>query len=256
MTTPYERDTDPLRTTAQTTTGSTSPIGDELLGQQNPSYPAPVFASETDTTSSRPDVKDRASDVASSAADHGGDVVDTAKDEAQQVVGEAKDKAADLLAEARTHVEDQSRTQLQGLSAKLQELGDELDSMVDGSDQQGTVTDLARQLSTRVNALSSHLADRNPQDVLEDARSFARQRPGTFIAGALVAGVVAGRLTRGAKKAQATAADDTASISGSSTNGMPATTGFSVAQNSVTPNRVDQNVAAQNSAPQNIGGMA
>ncbi|MCW2770037.1 MAG: hypothetical protein JWR27_1470 [Aeromicrobium sp.] len=165
------------------------------------------------------DVKSTAQDAASSAADHGADVASTAKDEARQVASEAKDKATDLLADAKAQIDEQSRTQLQGLSSKLGELSKELDGMVEGSSQQGAMTDLARQLSQRTNALGQRLANRDPQDVLEDVRSFARQRPGVFIGGALVAGLVAGRLARGAKKAQSS---DTQSSGTSSSQGTTA----------------------------------
>lgn len=159
------------------------------------------------------DVKSTAQDAASSAAEHGAEVASTAKEEAAQVVGEAKDKATDLLADARAQLDEQGRSQLQTLAAKLGDLGKELDGLIDGNPQSGTVTDLARQLSQRTNALSQRLQDREPTDVLEDVRTFARRRPGVFIGGALVAGVVAGRLARGAKKAQSSD-----SSTGTSTN--------------------------------------
>ena len=57
-------------------------------------------------------------------------------------------------------------------------------------------TDLAREVSDRVRTLGSHLENREPAQLLDDARDFARRRPGTFLLGALAAGVVAGRLFR------------------------------------------------------------
>jgi hypothetical protein len=137
-------------------------------------------------------------------------------------MGEAKDKAADILSEAKSQVDQQSRTQLQALATKLEELSGEVDSMVAGSDVQGTVTELARQLSDKTRALSSQLSQREPKDLLEDVRGFARRRPGTFLAGALAAGIVAGRMTRGAKKAH----DDDASGASASS---PAGSGASLA---------------------------
>src|SRR5688572_24616803 len=91
--------------------------------------------------------KERAQQAAGTAREQGAHVAETARDEAQQVVGEAKDKAAELLNEARTQVDQQSKSQLQALASKLEELSSEVDSMVEGSNVQGTVTDLARQLS-------------------------------------------------------------------------------------------------------------
>jgi hypothetical protein len=43
------------------------------------------------------------------------------------------------------------------------------------------------------------LQNREPADLLEEVRSYARRKPGTFLLGAALAGVVAGRLTSGIK---------------------------------------------------------
>lgn len=158
--------------------------------------------------------KERAQQVAGTAKEEGAHVADTARSEAQQVAGEAKEKAADLLAEAKTQIGEQSKTQLDALVSKLDELRHEVDSMVEGNPMQGMVTDLARQLSDKTRSLSSHLRDRDPKDLVEDVRGFARQRPGTFLIGAVTAGVLAGRLTRGAKQAH-----DADQGSGTTSNG-------------------------------------
>ena len=127
------------------------------------------------------------------------------------MAADAKDKAASLVDEARQQVQEQSRTQLQALSSRLGELGDELESMAGASDQQGAATELAQQLATQVRGLGRHLDGREPTAVLDDVRSFARRRPGTFLLGAAAAGVVAGRLARGAKAAPSTSGQHTAS---------------------------------------------
>ena len=46
---------------------------------------------------------------------------------------------------------------------------------------------------------ASWLEQREPADLLDEVRNFARRRPGTFLIGAAVAGLAAGRLTRGLK---------------------------------------------------------
>jgi hypothetical protein len=56
--------------------------------------------------------------------------------------------------------------------------------------------DLAREVSDRIRTFGSQLENREPTQLLDDARSFARRRPGTFLLGALAAGVVAGRMFR------------------------------------------------------------
>ena len=65
-------------------------------------------------------------------------------------------------------------------------MGGQLKSLVDGSPQQGMVSDLAPQGADKVHEIAGWLENRD-----------ARRRPGVFLAVALGAGVLAGRLARG-----------------------------------------------------------
>ena len=75
--------------------------------------------------------------------------------------------------------------------------------MADGGQQSGTVSEVARQAADRADRLAEWLGQREPGDLLDEVRSFARRRPGAFLLGAAIAGVVVGRLTRGAVDAAA-----------------------------------------------------
>jgi hypothetical protein len=124
----------------------------------------------------------------------------TAKDEAFNVAGTAAEQARSVVGQARHQVtsqlSDQATTQRDHLSQTLRTFGDDLEQMVQQGPGQGIASDLAREVSDRVRALGGHLEDREPGQLLDDARDFARRRPGTFLLGALAAGVVAGRLFR------------------------------------------------------------
>ena len=69
--------------------------------------------------------------------------------------------------------------------------------MARNSEQDGVATDLARQAADRARTAAGWLADRDPGSLLDEVRTFARRKPGTYLALALGAGVLAGRLTRG-----------------------------------------------------------
>jgi len=140
-----------------------------------------------------------AEQAASTAADEGRHVAGVAGGEARKVADEAKSQARGLLDEARGQLDDQTRTQRDRLVSTLQSVGDDLDSMASQGTQQGIAGDLARQAGQRARALGQHLDGREPADLVDDVRRFARDRPGTFLLGALAAGVVAGRLARGAR---------------------------------------------------------
>lgn len=256
MTTPLPGDTDPLST--GTTTPSTtptggpqhagSPIGDDLAAASGLDQPSgssgltgtgtgtgtdSTFGADTGSGSSdggaAASAKETAKDALSSAAEHGGQVAGTAKQEAADVVAEAKGKATDLLSDVKTQADEQSKTQLKNLASKIGELADELDDLVRGSESSGTVTDAAQQLADRTRQLSSHLDGRQPLDLLEDVRGFARRRPVAFLGGAAVAGVLAGRLTRGAKAAQ-----DSDGPTSSTTTSTTPTTGTTTPSTGIT----------------------
>lgn len=52
-----------------------------------------------------------------------------------------------------------------------------------------------------VEAFADRLQNREPAELLDEVRSFARRKPGLFLLGAAAAGVLAGRLTRGIQAA-------------------------------------------------------
>jgi hypothetical protein len=160
------------------------------------------------TTSTSP--TERAQEAASTAADESRHVAGVAKDEAKNVASTAADQARSLVNEALEQVSgqvgEQATTQRDRLVGTLQSLSDDLRSMADQSDGSGLAAELARQVADRARSLGSHLDGREPGELLDDVRQFARRRPGTFLLGALAAGVVAGRLVRGAKDGVAGAA--------------------------------------------------
>lgn len=158
----------------------------------------PSAATDNSTGSSTADVaKQQTAQVADTAKQAGAQVADTVKEQAGQVTDEAKTQAKHLLAQAQTELSGQATNTQQRVSAGLHTLADELSAMAENSEQDGVATDLARQAADRARAAASWLGDRDPGSLLHEVRSFARHKPGTYLAIALGAGVLAGRLTRG-----------------------------------------------------------
>lgn len=141
-------------------------------------------------------VKGEAADVARTAADSAHNVAETAKTEAANVASEAKANAKDLLYQARSDLTDQAGVQQQKVASGLRSVSDELHAMARASDQPGVASDLVRQAADRSSAVAAWLDGRDPGSLLNEVKSFARQRPGTFLLLAAGAGVLAGRLTR------------------------------------------------------------
>ena len=141
-------------------------------------------------------VRDQARQVGSDAASAGGAVAQTAKEQGQEVVGEAKRQARDLYGEARNQVAGQAGQQQQRAASGLRSLADEMRSMAQQGGGSGPVTELAHQAAERVHGVAGWLEQREPGDLLNEVKGYARRNPGTFLVGAALLGVVAGRLTR------------------------------------------------------------
>ncbi|MEU0154581.1 hypothetical protein [Micromonospora fulviviridis] len=141
-------------------------------------------------------VRDQARQVGNEAANAGGAVAQTAKEQGQEVVGEAKRQARNLYGEARNQVTAQTSQQQQRAASGLRSLAEEMRSMAQNGGGAGPVTELAHQAADRVHGVAGWLEQREPGDLLNEVKTYARRNPGTFLLGAAVLGVVAGRLTR------------------------------------------------------------
>ena len=135
--------------------------------------------------------------VGNSAREAGSHVAQSATDQARQVVSETGAQARDLLGEAKGQVRHQAATQQHKAAQQLRAVAGELSEMAAKGGQSGPATKLAQEAAQRVRGVASWLDQREPGDLLDGVRHFARRHPGTFLVGAAAAGMVAGRLTRG-----------------------------------------------------------
>ncbi|NUU17767.1 hypothetical protein HP550_10960 [Cellulomonas humilata] len=180
------------------------------------SYPLPENGSTADTA------KEQASTLKAKAADAGGHLLDDAKGEAAAVTQEARRQLGDLWSQARTEVTGQASTQQSRLAGGLTSVGGQLSQMASAPAEQNLATDLVREVGDKVDSLGRWLESHGPDEVLDEVRSFARRRPGTFLLVAAGAGVVLGRLTRGLKDAPP-AAPTPAPVRTSVTEPLPVT---------------------------------
>src|SRR5450830_261834 len=169
----------------------------------------------TGTSSKTDAAKDEAGEVKAQAAESAQNVAETAKSEAANVAGEVKSNAKDLLHQARTDLTAQAGTQQQKAAQGLHSISSELHTMANASDQPGVAADLIRQAAERSSSVATWLENRDPGSLLNEVKSFARQRPGTFLLAAAGAGILAGRLSRSLQAgAPETAANGTAGPGG------------------------------------------
>ncbi len=162
---------------------------------------------ETQTTTST--AKNEAANLASEAKGSAQQVTGVAKDQAAKVASEVGYQAKGLLHQVTGELRSQAGSQQQKATSGLQTVSQQLHSMADGADS-GVASDIVRQVAGRVNDVASWIENREPAELLEDVKSFARRRPGLFIAISAGAGLLAGRLT----KALVTNAHDESSQAG------------------------------------------
>ncbi|HWH99584.1 MAG TPA: hypothetical protein VNT27_04580 [Propionibacteriaceae bacterium] len=154
---------------------------------------------ESSSSSSTKDVaKGQAGAVKDTAVGAGKNVASTARDEAVNVVSQAGSQAKNLLSTVTDEVRSQGRTQQSRLAEAVHSVSQELGSMGAKSEQSGPVADLVQQASRKTGEVGHWLENKEPGEVLEDVRSFARRRPAMFLGLSALAGVVVGRLGRGA----------------------------------------------------------
>lgn len=180
-------------------TGTTPPLAGTTGTPATSAPPSTGTGTSSNTASGKDAAKQGAAEVASSAKEHAGAVAGTAQEQTQRVASEAKTQAKDVLGQARTEVNDQARQQQQRAASGLRSLGSELSSMAEQGGQGGMAQDLAHQAAQKASGLADWLENREPGQLIDEARTYARRHPGGFLLGAAVAGVVAGRLTRGLK---------------------------------------------------------
>jgi ElaB/YqjD/DUF883 family membrane-anchored ribosome-binding protein len=205
----------------------------------------PVQTSSSDATGTAGVAKEQASNVAGGVKDAGGKVVGSAKDQATQVASEAKTQAKDLFNQTKGELADQAGTQQKRVASGLHSLSDELGEMANNG-QGGVASDLVQQVASRAGSVASWLEQRDPGSLVDEVRTFARQRPGTFIAIAAVAGVLAGRLTRSVTSAASDASADsgpTASSRSTPTSTYVAPVGMSSEPTDVYPTATDYTTA-------------
>ena len=155
-----------------------------------------------DSPSSTKDVaKNEASNVGQTAKEAGSQVASTAADQAKEVADVTKRQAQDLLQQGRSQVRQQAVGQQQKAAQGLSSLAEELRGLANGTSTgaPGPARGLLEQAAGSVEEFSTWLQRREPADLLDEVRAFARRKPGMFLLGAAAAGVLAGRMTSGVK---------------------------------------------------------
>lgn len=150
----------------------------------------------TGAATSGEDLKERTVETVAEVDAAAMHVAGVAGDEAGHVAHEAKRAARGFFDETRMQVSEQASTQQRRAAEALRSAGDELSEMASASRSDGMATGLVRGLGRQSRDVASWLEQREPADLVQEVRGFARRHTGVFLVAAVGLGIVAGRLTR------------------------------------------------------------
>ena len=183
-----------------------SPTGGGTMSSLSPSPPASdVTASRTAT------VKEDAADVAGTAKRGVSEVAQEAGAQAREVAGKATGPGSSARRPGHLGVPYPGHRAGGARRRRPRTADFAVQALVAGRPEDaGPPGDYAVQLSERTQRAAEQLRARGVDGVLGDVRSFARRRPGAFLAGAAAAGFMVGRLV----KAQRANSSDSSPASG------------------------------------------
>ncbi len=136
--------------------------------------------------------------VASTLVEKASDVRSAAAGEARGVAQDAKYHARQVAHESRESLRSEASNQAARVASTLRDIGGQLQSMAQSQTGGGVAVDMSRQLADTASRVADKLETGGVDATLADVKSFARRRPGMFLAGAIGAGFVVGRLLKAA----------------------------------------------------------
>lgn len=160
------------------------------------------------------DAKNAAVNVAADGKQAAAEVAQTGKQAATDVAEQTKKQASNLIAQTRDQLHEQAEQQRSSAVDNLRSLDEQLTSMTESTDQDGSAVELAQRARDRVRTAADWLEHRDVNQITDELRRAGRARPGAFLLTAAVAGIVAGRLTRGVVAEHTDDSSDRSTVTG------------------------------------------
>lgn len=152
--------------------------------------------------------RENATEIGHEATRAGSQVMQQAAGQGKQVAAETGRQARGLVGQASEQVRQQVGAQQKRAADRLRGLGTQLQSMASKCEQDGGGAEVVRRASDAAQQAAGWLERREPGELVNEVRDYARQHPGAFLAGATVAGLLVGRLTRGLSGGQGGQGED------------------------------------------------
>ena len=154
-------------------------------------------STRTDTPSTTEAAKKKAGEVATTAKQSAGQVTGEAREQAAEVMSSATDQLGQVMGTAREELRNRASAEATSLGQRLGEIAEELRAMGQASAEHGGVAATAVcGVADQVDRGARRLSQGDLDTAVDDLKRFARNRPGTFLLGAVGAGFAVGRLLR------------------------------------------------------------
>jgi cell division septum initiation protein DivIVA len=135
--------------------------------------------------------------VTETAKQDAGMVADRAKQEARHLAEEARSQGTDIAHKAMTHVQEELRSQADRAAGWVRGLAQEADALAEGKPQQAEhLTKFSRKAGDVLDRIASQVASKDPAELMDEVKRFARRKPGAFLLGATALGFFSGRMGR------------------------------------------------------------
>jgi hypothetical protein len=125
-----------------------------------------------------------------------GEVAGTAKEQTQAVVGEAKEQARQMVGRLRGQAGEQVHHQSRRAAQGIRQWADDLSSMSEGGKPDSPVSGVVQQVADGGRRVADYLEQHGLAGAVDEVQSFARRRPGAFLAGAAAMGFLIGRIAK------------------------------------------------------------
>jgi hypothetical protein len=176
----------------------------------------------------------------------GGQAAEQARQQGQQLAGQARQQASKLANRGGEQVKNQLANQkhqaaqrMTPVQAALREAAQQLRNQ-----GQGPVAEYADKAADQVERFAGYLRENDVDQLLEEARSFARQRPALFLGSAAALGFFATRFLKSSSEEGASAGDGS-SVSPTATSGARMTYGSEEHATALPPRTVEGSPTAR-----------
>lgn len=147
--------------------------------------------------------KDQAREVAGTAAQAAQGVAAEAGQQARQVAQEASRQVRGVADQAREQARQQADNQTQRAAQSLRTLSEQMRALAQGrQDEAEDARNYASWFADRAADMAQHLESRGLEGLVTDLKSFARRRPGLFLAGSAATGFLLSRVAKSAQSPQ------------------------------------------------------